>query len=582
MTEQAAKDNLTAIARRLEAQFPDTNKDIGVATISALSLATRDEHRPVVALIVGAGFVLLIACTNVSGLMLARALAHKRQTSIQIALGATRRRVIAETFLEGIMLALLGGGFGLFFAWICNRLVPLSSSSAIVHMHDVQISWRAFVFAAAISTLIGALLASVPAFQMRKIDLSGSLKEAGAGPGGTGGRTVRALRSTIVMAEVMLASILLISSGLLIASFIRLQNVQLGFDPHNILTFQIALPEDKYPTAAQQGAFFDRLREQLRRVKGVESVATSGKSPYGDHNLRLEFSVSGRTETAGQKQLADAQPVSPDYFTTMRIPIVRGQPFDDTQIEGTPRVAIIDEALAKAYWADGDPIGQQLEDIGAKGTGRVTIVGVVPTVRHHNLAASSDLVQIYFPERQDPSPISAVLVRTSGEPLGMAETCRKVVLSVDPDQPIFNVHTMEQLLESTLLPRKLMALVACAFAVLALFLSAVGIYSTLAYSIAQRTREIGVRIALGASHEDVSRLLLKEGMSLVLAGTALGTLATFGLARITSSQVYGIQLSEPFAFAAGIGLLITAALFACKISARKLLGIDPIRALRYE
>lgn len=582
VTEQAAKDNLAAIAKGLETQFPDTNKGIGVAMISAVSVATRDLYGPVVALIVGAAFVLLIACANVSALMLARALDHKRQTSIQIALGASRRRVIAETFLEGVILALLGGGFGLLFSIICNHVAALRSPSAITQIQTIQISWRAFAFAVAISVLTGALLAAIPAFQVAKIDLSGGLKEAGAGPGGTGGRKVRALRSLIVIGQVMLATILLISSGLLIASFIRLQNARLGFDPNGVLTFEISLPDDKYAGRLQQRTFFDQLRDQLRRVGGVESVATGGNPPYAGHNLRLEFSVSGRAENSQEKQLADAQPVSPDYFTTMRIALTRGRPFEETDMEGTPPVAIIDDALAKIYWAEGDPVGKQFDGIGGRETGRVTIVGVVPTVRHHDPAGSSDLVQIYYPERQDPSPVSTVLVRTSGEPLAMAETCRKVVRGLDPDLPIFNVRTMEQLLESTLHPRKLMTLVACAFAILALFLSTVGIYTTLAYSIAQRTREIGVRIALGASHQDVSKLLLREGMSLVIAGIVLGTLGTFALAKITSSQVYGIPLSEPLAFATGICLLILAALLACSISAGKLLAIDPARALRYE
>ena len=580
--EQAQAD-VVGIAERLARQYPDSNRNESVRLVLIHQQAVGKTQTALLALLGAVGVVLLIACANVANLLLARAAARQKEMAIRAALGAGRWRVIRQLLTESLLLAASAGALALLLAVWGVDLLRTMAPDNFPRAGEISVDARVFGFTLVVSMLTGIMCGLIPAIQGSRMDLNETLKDGGRSYDAAGRNR---LGSALVVAEVALSMLLLVGAGLMLRSFIRLMSVDPGFDPQNALTMVIGLPQSKYQPP-QRAAFFQQLLERLRAAPGVRSVCAV-YPPLGGGEAGAGFSIEGRPPIApGEPRLAAPRWVSPDYFKAMKIQLLKGRDFTEGDSINALPVIIINEAMARQYWPNEDPIGKRVASTDDnfwrdKPLWR-EIVGVVKDVRYTALDIEAR-AQMYTPFTQFPPVFSdrTLMARADGDPLKLVAAVRGEVQAIDKDQPISHIRTMGELVAGSVSQRRFNLLLLAVFAGLALLLAAVGIYGVISYSVEQRTREIGLRMALGAQTRDVLRLVVKQGMTLTLIGAVIGLIAALGLMRMIKSLLFGVSATDPVTFLVVAPLLAMVALLACYLPARRAMKVDPLVALKAE
>jgi len=532
--------------------------------------------RPTLFILFGAvGFVLLIACANVANLLLVRAAGRQKEIALRSALGAGRFRIVRQMITESVLLALIGGALGTLLAvWGTELLVKLSESN-LPPTAQVRIDATVLAFTLLMSVFTGVLFGLAPALRTMNLNLIESLKE-GVRSGAEGGRN--RTRSVLVALESAFAVVLLIGAGLLVRSLIELQNVTPGFDPQNVLTMRVDLPRGKYSTPEKNGSFFTEIERRIGSLAGVEDVGLISELPLSGQRNDILFAVEGRPPVSSDQLFgADYRRVNQNYFNAMRIPLLRGRNFTEQEVRESAKVVIISDLLARQVFPNEEPIGKRLIVVIDKQP--FEIIGIGGDIRDRALEINP-FPAMYLPSNQN--GWMNVVVRTQGDPASFAGAVRKEVHAIDPDQPVAAVRTMNEWMDTSVSgPRYRTALLAL-FAFVALVLASTGIYGVMSYSVSQRTHEIGVRMALGARRSDVMKLVVLQGMTLVVIGVGLGLLGAIALTRVMSTLLFGVTARDPLTFAAVGALLVVVAFVACYLPARRATKIEPLVALRYE
>jgi putative ABC transport system permease protein len=587
VTFEQAVVEMKGVAQRLSQAYPKDNAGNSVTLIPLREYFVGDIRTSLLILLGAVGFVLLIACANVANLLLARATSRTREIAIRTALGAGRLRIIRQLLTESVMLALLGATVGLVLALWGMDVLRTASIDAIPTVAEIKLDTSVFMFTLAVSVLTGVICGLAPALQTSKPDLNESLKEGGRT--GTAGAARHRIRNVLVVAEVALSLILLIGSGLLVKSFLRLRETETGFQPENLLTMQLSYAAGK-GEGRKVANFFDQVEQRIKALPGVESVALSSGVPMLGSS-ETSFAVEGRPPAEeGKRPMTVLFITSPDYLRAMGIRLVRGRFFTAQDTQSSPLVAVIDEDFARQQFPNEDPVGKFLEGHREENIPHMEIVGVVSHVKNYGLDTPGPVqAELYYAWNQVPDKFlpdvadsASLLIRTSSEPSAMTAAVRREVQAIDPNQPVFNVNTMEQVLADSLASQRLSMLLLSVFAGVALILAAVGIYGVLSYTVVQRTHEIGIRMALGARVMDVFKLVVGQAMIMVLIGIVIGLIGAFAITRVMASLLYGVSATDPLTFGLVSLLLATIALIACLIPARRATKVDPMVALRYE
>lgn len=579
----AAQTEMNTIATRLAGSYPESNADRSVRLIPFQEVVIEDLRPSLLILLAAVGFVLLIACANVANLLLARAVTRNKEFALRAALGAGRFRLVRQLLTETAVLSLCGGALGLLLGVWGTSLLTTNSPAELPPGVKVHLDLTVLGFTLGVSLLTGIVFGLIPALKFSRPQLIDALKEGGKGSGAGAGRNW--LRGTLVVSQVALSLVLLIGSGLMIRSFLKLLQVSPGFNSARLLTMEYRVPRTKYPEGSQQWNFHKQVAERARTVPGVESASVVLALPNSGNGGTIGFVPLDRPEPPkGQEPRAQRNSADAGYFQTMQIPLLRGRVFTEDDRAGTAPVAVINQTLAQLFWPDQDPVGKQLRLVPGDSTqtvSSVTVVGVVGDVRHFSMDEAR-APQLYTAFAQNPFIFATLAVRTAGEPMSMANAVRAVVWSVDKDQPVWKVRTMTSLIDRDLGPRRFVMFLLGGFAVLALLLAAMGLYGVMSYVVNQRTQEIGIRMALGACTRDVLKLVLRNGMKLALIGVVCGLLGAFGLTRLMSQLLFNIAPTDKATFA-GVSLaLLAVALLACYIPARRATKVDPLAALRDE
>jgi putative ABC transport system permease protein len=583
---EQAQAQMTALALQMDAEHSTTDAGNGVQLTPLRRQLVGDIQTPLFVLLGAVGFVLLIACANVASLLLARATTRHKEIAACAALGAGRGRLLRQFLTESLILSLAGGALGIAFAlWCTNFLVSIFPNDianvSIPRVENIPISVPVLLFALAATVLTGLLFGVAPAMQSARANAADVFKESsrGASPGSRSAR----LRRVLVVAEIALSLVLLAGAGLLIESFERIARGNLGFQPDHVLGVEVFLAANRYPENQpdRRRAF---VRDVLRRMKslpGVQSVGATSTLPLTGFWGETDFLVEGQPlPKPGETPTADNRFVTPGYFSTMRVPLLGGRDFTDADRDGGRQVVIVDETLARQFFS-GRPVGKRLNLGTPEKPEWWEVVGEASTVKAFGLE-HPDLPTLYRPYEQHPWPLLAFTIRTAGEPTAVLHAADQAVWDVDQDQPIFRALPMSTLAIQSVALRRVSTLLLVGFATLALVLAAVGIYGVMAYSVAQRTHEIGTRMALGAQPSDVLRLVLGQGARLTGFGVVVGVVAALVLTRFMASILFGVSASDPLMFAGVIILLAFVALSACYIPAHRAMRIDPMVALRYE
>jgi putative ABC transport system permease protein len=580
--EEKAQAELTAIASRLEQQYPDTNTHKSLRLESALKSLVGDIRPVLLMLLAAVACVLLIACANVANLLLARATSRHKEMAIRTALGASRTRVVRQLLTESVLLSLVGGGVGLLLAvWWSDLLIALGKEDIPRAIH-VGMDWRVLGFTLGVSLLTGLIFGLAPAFHSSRTELVESLKEGARGT--SAGSFANVIRKALVVIELGFAVLLLTGAGLLIQSLWRLQRVNSGLHPENILTFDVTLPEVKYKSANQSQFFID-LKQRLESTPGVQSASSILPLPLSGERFGISFEIEGRPMAPKDHPSADFFSTGVGYFKTMGIPIVKGRDFDDRDKHGSTPVIIITETFARQYFPNEDPIGKRIKPGISTWDNEDSvmreIVGVVGDVRNRTLSTESKPAY-YVPQSQVPFSEMVTVVKTAGEPHGLVSAATKEVAAMDQDVPLFSVKSMEEYISTSVAAPRFSTTLLSIFAGVALVLTVVGLYGVMSYSVAQRTNEIGIRMALGAQSRDVLVMIVKQGSTLILLGLGIGLAAAYALTRVISSLLFGVTAKDPFTFVAVSVLLAFVALLACYIPALRATKVDPMNALRCE
>jgi putative ABC transport system permease protein len=581
VAKEQAQAEMTSISARLEQQYPDKDLHKSSRVESTLEALVGDI-RPALLILLGAvGCVLLIACANVANLLLARAMTRHKEMAIRSALGASRLRVVRQLLTESVLLSLAGGGLGLFLAvWWSDLLVNLGKEN-IPRALQVGLDWRVLAFTLIVSVVTGVVFGLVPAIHSSKTELTESLKEGGRGSG-EGARRNR-VRGVLVVSELAIAVVLLVGAGLLIQSLWRLRHVSPGFESQNLLTFVVGIPEVKYPTE-KQAQFYHELVARVGTLPGVRSATSVIPLPLSGDLFRISFETEGRPVAKGDQPSADFFAIGDDYFKTLGVTVLKGRDFTERDNKASSGVIIVNQTFARKFFPNEDPIGKRIKPGISTDLDKPVmreIVGVVSDVRNRNL--SSDLREGFFvPSRQLPFNQMTMIVRTTSDPHSVITAVQNEVHSMDQELPVYSIKTMDEYISATVAAPRFNATLLVIFAIVALVLTIVGLYGVMSYSVAQRTNEIGIRMALGAQTRDVLRLIVSQGFKLVLIGLVIGLAGAFGLMSIISSLLFGVTWKDPLTFATVAVLLAFVALLACYIPARRATRLDPLNALRYE
>ncbi|HEY7028628.1 MAG TPA: ABC transporter permease [Gemmatimonadales bacterium] len=580
VSREQAQSEMTGISAALEREFPDFNTNWSSNVVS-LKEQVVGSSRQVLYLLLGAvGMVLLIACANVGNLMLGRASGRRREMAIRTALGASRGRVVRQSLLESVLLALIGGAVGLLLAsWAVDLLVS-SGPPSIPRLSEIGVDPRVFALTAVTSLIVGILFGLPTALGNADSDLAAGLRSENTRT--TSGRSATQFRAGLVVVQMSLALVLLAGAGLLVRSLQRLSAVDPGFDPRDLLTVAVDLPEATYGDTVRQIVFFEQLSERVRQIPGVQDVGAVNFLPLTPQGSRTSIHLLDRPEPPqGQANTADIRYADPSYFTTMRIPLQRGRSLNAADRIGRPPVVLINETMARQFWPGQNPIGQRLKIDMWKPDDQVEVVGVVGDL-HPTALDDVILPMVYYPLSQEPSRSRTLVIRHAGDVTGLATQLRATVHQIDPDVPLTDVATMFTRLSQSMSDRRYPMLLLAGFAILAVILAAVGTYGVLSYAVGQRTREIGVRMALGARAQDVLGMVLGGGMRLALIGVVIGAVGAVFAARALGHLLYGTTPTDPVTFAAVAALLIVIAAAASYLPARRATRVDPMEALRSE
>ena len=578
ITINQARADMSLIERRLEKQYPDGNTGIGINLVPTQEQTVKEIRTALLVLLGAVAFLLLIACANIANLLLARGASRQKEIAVRAALGASHWRVLRLFLTESVMLSLAGGGLGLLLAiWGTYALIALAPDN-IPRLNEVGVDARVFGFTLGVSLVTGIVFGLIPGAHASKPDLNEALKEGSRGPMGSaaGKRT----RSVLVAVEVALSLVLLIGAGLMIKSFWRLQQMNLGFDPDHVLAVNVSLSSSRYPEDRQQIAFFQESLERLRSLPGIQSAGATTGLPLTLELSGSDFRIEGQPEPeAGKEMIINTRSVSPGYFGTLGIRLLKGRDFDNRDKSDAPAAAIINHDLARIYFSNEDPIGKRItfDD----GQSWMSIVGIIGDVKQLGLDSGAK-PEVYFSYLQKASPSMSLVVRTASTPLSLSAAVKNQIQMIDKDLPIDDARTMQQLLAESTSGRRFNMLLLTVFAGVALVLAIVGIYGVMSYTVTQRTHEIGIRVAVGAQPRDVFRMVIGQGMMLAMIGVAFGLVGAFALTRLMTSMLFGVEATDPATFVTIALLLTGVALVACCIPGRRATKVDPLVALRYE
>jgi putative ABC transport system permease protein len=582
-TISQAQSDIAGITRRMEQEFPQTNAGLGSNVVPLHTQVVGDVRGMLFILLGAVGFVLLIACTNVANLLLARAGQRDREIAIRAAVGATRRRLIRQLLTESVLLSFVGGLAGLFVSiWAVAVFVKLSPGD-IPRLNEASVDLRLLGFTLLVSLLTGIGFGLLPAFQATRTNLNTSLKEGGAKA--SEGRHRRGARNILVVTEIALAQVLLVGAALLAISYVRVTKIDPGFNPDRVLTAKIAPSNKKYPTPKARSAFYTTVLEHLQALPGVESAGMVMSLPLTGSSMNRGFKVEGRPEPkAGENVTMDFQIVSPNYFSTLEIPVKQGRGLSASDTENSERVIVINNAMARRYWPNEDPIGKRLI-IGesSKDTSWRTIVGVVGDNRHASLSEPPvPTAFISYLQDLESWPRMGFVIKAKTDPASLTSAVRKELASIDRAQPVYAIEPMENLLRTSVAQRRFIMLLLGSLSFIALTLAIVGVYGVISFSVSERTQEIGIRLALGARAGDVLKMVLGQGMRVAFVGIVIGLGAAFALTRLLSSLLFEVSPTDPRTFSIVAAMLAAVALLACYLPARRATKVDPLVALRYE
>jgi putative ABC transport system permease protein len=580
VTIDQARTEMSGIASRLAKQYPDSNGGNSIA-VAPLLLAVVEDVRPSLLLLMGAvGFVLLIACANVANLLLARASERKKEISIRRALGAGRWQIVRQLLTESVLLAMIGGALGILLAQWLTAAVASSGIANVPRIEDVSVDRGVITFTLGLSILTGLFFGIFPALQAWRANVNDALKAGGRG--GSAGAGHGRLRDGLVVAEVAISLMLLVGTGLMIKSMYRVMEADPGFASAHVFTSRFGLPEAKYKDDAQRRQFVQQLVEKARAIPGVEIAGVRNPLLGGNQE---GFAIEGRPIPPMDKiPSVDFARVTPDALQAMGVRLLHGRYFTDHDNETSQRVCIIDQDMARQYWPNDDAVGKRIiTELPKQGEPPkwISVVGVVSHVKNYGVDQPSR-VETYIPYAQNPSDGAVIVLRSTADPATLAAGVRDALRSLDPDVPLFNVQTLEEVVGETVAPRRLSVILLSAFAALALTLAAIGIYGVMSYAVSQRTQEFGIRMALGARSADVLRLVLRSGMSLLIIGVGIGLAGAFYLSRFLESMLFQVPPTDVWTYLSIVVLLSGVALLACYLPARRATRVDPLVALRYD
>ena len=576
-TVAQATSEMDGIQQRIEQLYPTFYVGSNVNVVPLNEQVVGTVRRPILILWGAVGFVLLIACANVANLMLVRSTSRRREIAVRTALGATQSRIIRQLLTESLLLSLTGGTAGILLAiWFVRAFATIVPQTFPRH-EDIAVNNAVLIFTLLISVFTGLIFGLAPALQSVKVDLTKALK-AGGRSVAEGSRTYR-FRNLLVTAQLSLTLMLLIGAALMIQSFVRLGSVRPGFNTDRVLTMEVSLPISNYPQP-RRPALFQQLIERTKALPGVQSVAAAKHLPLSGDNMNFAFDVEKRPFPEGKSPGADCRIVTNDYFNTLGIPVTKGRSFNDGDVIQAPHVLLINEAMARTFFPNEDPLGQRLV-LGINGyTGQ--IVGIVGDVKHVALDAQTNH-EVYIPYAQAPYSIDMTLIaKTGNDPFQIVGAVRNEIKVLDPQVAVGKVRTMDAITKESIAGARFRTLLLTMFGLVALALAAVGIYGVISYTVSQRTHEIGVRMALGAQVGHVRNLVMKSGLRLAVAGTAIGLAGAFALTRLMSSLLFGLEPTDARTFMSVPIVLVFVALLACYIPARRAMKVDPLKALRYE